>query len=67
MFAARIVEMMSLKCRHRRVTIVEGDVLDAETLRKAMRGKDVVYANLAADIKRQAQSIIDVRPTICRR
>jgi uncharacterized protein YbjT (DUF2867 family) len=33
----------------KRVTIVEGDVLDAATLQKAMRGEDVVYANLASD------------------
>src|SRR5208337_1676688 len=29
-----------------RVKIVEGDVLDAGALRDAMRGQDVVYANL---------------------
>jgi uncharacterized protein YbjT (DUF2867 family) len=40
-----------------RVTIVEGDVLDAETLQKVIKGQDVVYANLAGDMKRQAQSI----------
>ena len=43
----------------RRTTIVEGDVLDAGTLRAAMRGQDVVYANLAGDMARQAGSIID--------
>lgn len=41
-----------------RVTIVEGDVLDQPTLRSAMRGQDVVYANLAGDMERQAKSII---------
>ncbi len=30
-----------------RVTIVEGDVLDEETLKVTMQGQDVVYANLA--------------------
>ena len=42
-----------------RVTIVEGDVLDPATLRKAMQGQDVVYANLAGDMAPQATSIID--------
>lgn len=42
-----------------RVTIVEGDVLDATTLRGAMQGQDVVYANLAGPMARQAKAIID--------
>ncbi len=42
-----------------RVTIVEGDVLDAGALRDAMRGQDIVYANLAGDMARQARVIID--------
>ena len=42
-----------------RVTIVEGDVLDERTLRSAMRGHDVVYANLAGPMARQAKVIID--------
>jgi len=42
-----------------RVKIVEGDVLDAGALRDAMRGHDVVYANLAGDMARQARAIID--------
>ena len=42
-----------------RVTIVEGDVLDAATLRHAMQDQDVVYANLAGDMARQARAIID--------
>ena len=41
------------------VKIVEGDVLDAGALRAAMRGQDVVYANLAGDMARQARAIID--------
>ena len=39
--------------------IVEGDVLDAGALRNAMQGHDVVYANLAGDMARQARAIID--------
>lgn len=42
-----------------RVTIVEGDVLEPTTPRAAMRGQDVVYANLAGPMARQAKAIID--------
>ena len=37
-----------------RVKIVEGDVLDAGALRDAMRGQDVVYANLVGDMRGSA-------------
>src|SRR5436190_1589837 len=42
-----------------RVTIVEGDVLDAPRLRAAMQGQDVVYANLSGDMAKQAQAIVE--------
>jgi len=42
-----------------RVSIVEGDVLDRATLLAAMRGQDVVYANLAGAMTEQARVIID--------
>ena len=42
-----------------RVRVVEGDVLDAVALRDAMRGQDVVYANLVGDMAWQARAIID--------
>jgi uncharacterized protein YbjT (DUF2867 family) len=42
-----------------RATIVEGDVLDAKALAAAMRGQDVVYANLVGDLKRQAENIVE--------
>jgi uncharacterized protein YbjT (DUF2867 family) len=42
-----------------RVTIVDGDVLDQGTLRAAMQGQDVVYANLAGGMPQQARVIID--------
>ena len=42
-----------------RVTIIEGDVLDVEKLRTAMKGQDVVYANLAGDMVPQARAIIE--------
>lgn len=42
-----------------RVHIIEGDVLDRAQLEAAMQGQDVVYANLAGDMARQARMIID--------
>lgn len=42
-----------------RVTIVEGDVLDPEALRAAMRGQDVMYANLSGPMAEQAGAIVD--------
>jgi uncharacterized protein YbjT (DUF2867 family) len=42
----------------KRVTIVDGDVLDRARLEAAMRGQDVVYANLSGAMKQQAESIV---------
>lgn len=42
-----------------RVSIVDGDVTDRAKLEATMPGHDVVYANLAGDMARQARSIID--------
>ncbi len=42
-----------------RVRVVEGDVLEEKTLRHAMAGQDVVYANLAGDMEPAARAIID--------
>jgi uncharacterized protein YbjT (DUF2867 family) len=42
-----------------RVKVVEGDVLDGPTLTAAMKGQDVVYANLAGSMKPQAECIVD--------
>jgi uncharacterized protein YbjT (DUF2867 family) len=41
-----------------RARVIEGDVLDTNKLKEAMAGQDVVYANLAGDLERQAQSIV---------
>lgn len=41
-----------------RVRVVEGDVLDAATLKDAMAGQDVVYANLAGDLEPMATSVV---------
>lgn len=43
----------------RRVTIVEGDVLDLARLQSAMKGQDVVFASLTGDMKRQAEHIVE--------
>jgi uncharacterized protein YbjT (DUF2867 family) len=41
-----------------RVATVEADVLDSAALATAMKGQDVVYANLAGEMKRQAEHIV---------
>ncbi|WP_010543616.1 NAD(P)H-binding protein [Sphingomonas elodea] len=43
---------------HSRIDIVEGDATDAAALEQAMAGQDIVYANLAGDMARQAKAII---------
>jgi uncharacterized protein YbjT (DUF2867 family) len=43
----------------RRVRVIDGDVLDRKKLDEAMKGQDVVYANLAGDLEAQARSIIE--------
>jgi uncharacterized protein YbjT (DUF2867 family) len=42
-----------------RVRILEGDVLNQPALTSAMKGADVVYANLAGEMKRQAECIVE--------
>lgn len=41
-----------------RVRVVQGDVLDARKLTEAVAGQDVVYANLAGDLERQARAVV---------
>jgi uncharacterized protein YbjT (DUF2867 family) len=41
-----------------RVTLIEGDVLDAETLMAAMQNQDGIYANLAGAMEQQAKAIV---------
>jgi uncharacterized protein YbjT (DUF2867 family) len=41
-----------------RVTIVEGDVLDLPALTSAMKGQNVVYANLVGTMREQADNIV---------
>ena len=42
-----------------RVRIVEGDVLERPALEPALKGQDVVYANLAGAMAQQARTIVD--------
>jgi uncharacterized protein YbjT (DUF2867 family) len=46
-----------------RVRIVEGDVLNLKALTGAMKGQEVVYANLAGDMKAQAERIVEAMHT----
>jgi len=41
-----------------RVRIIEGDVTDIDALERALPGHDAVYANLAGDMKHQAECIV---------
>jgi uncharacterized protein YbjT (DUF2867 family) len=41
-----------------RVRVVEGDLLDLDALQAAMQGQDVVYANLAGQLEKQARNIV---------
>jgi uncharacterized protein YbjT (DUF2867 family) len=38
--------------------IIEGDVLNYNQLKEAIRGQDIVYANLAGDLEAMAKSIV---------
>jgi uncharacterized protein YbjT (DUF2867 family) len=41
-----------------RVRVIEGDVLNLDQLKEAMAGQDVVYANLAGQLKNMAETIV---------
>ncbi|MFT3707101.1 MAG: NAD(P)H-binding protein [Archangium sp.] len=41
-----------------RVRVVEGDVLDLDRLRAVVAGHDLVYANLAGELEREAQNVV---------
>jgi uncharacterized protein YbjT (DUF2867 family) len=51
--ARRLAKKHASKAR-----LIEGDVTDLKRLREAMRGQDVVYANLAGDLDKQAQNVV---------
>jgi uncharacterized protein YbjT (DUF2867 family) len=42
-----------------RVTVVEGDVLARRALEAAMKGQDIVYANLSGNLAVQARTIVE--------
>lgn len=39
-------------------TLIEGDVLDYDSLKNALRGQDVVYGNLSGDLGAMAKNIV---------
>ena len=41
-----------------RCCIIEGDVLNIDQLKKAIKGQDIVYANLAGDLEAMAKNIV---------
>jgi uncharacterized protein YbjT (DUF2867 family) len=51
--AARLRNKDISKCR-----IIEGDVLDYSELKEAVKGQDIVYANLAGDLENMAKNIV---------
>ena len=45
-----------------RARIIEGNVLNYNQLKEAIRGQDIVYANLAGDLEAMAKNIVKVWP-----
>jgi uncharacterized protein YbjT (DUF2867 family) len=52
--ARRLSDLPPSHCR-----VIEGDVLDMEALIAAMKGQDIVYANLAGNLEQMATNIVD--------
>lgn len=55
----RRAERLRVLLNRNRARVVEGDVLDRETLLSAMVGQDVVYANLSGNLGEQARTIVE--------
>jgi uncharacterized protein YbjT (DUF2867 family) len=49
----RLRNMNVAKCR-----VIEGDVLDYPRLKEAVKGQDIVYANLSGDLETMAKNIV---------
>jgi uncharacterized protein YbjT (DUF2867 family) len=49
----RLKSNLNSKC-----TVIEGDAMDKEALKTAMRGQDIVYVNLAGDLERMTKNIV---------
>ncbi|GMA47584.1 SDR family oxidoreductase [Tetragenococcus muriaticus] len=48
-----------------RVTVIDGDVLNMASLKEAMHGQDIVYANLdGSDLKEQANNIMQAMNSV---
>lgn len=43
--------------------VIEGDVLDPARLGEALEGQDIVYANLAGDLDKQAEQVVESMET----
>lgn len=50
--------------QQKRVNLAVGDVLDQTTLTNAMRGVDIIYANLAGDVIKMAKLIAQTMHTV---
>jgi nucleoside-diphosphate-sugar epimerase len=55
----RKVDRLSYLENNSRVYFVEGDVLDSQNLEEAMKGQDIVYANLNGNLEAHAKSIVN--------
>ncbi|MDI5897189.1 NAD(P)H-binding protein [Flavobacterium yafengii] len=51
----RLKSNLTSKC-----TVIEGDAMDKEALKTAMRGQDIVYVNLAGNLERMTKNIVGV-------
>jgi uncharacterized protein YbjT (DUF2867 family) len=49
----RLKSNLTSKC-----TVIEGDAMDKEALKTAMRGQDIVYVNLVGDLERMTKNIV---------
>lgn len=58
LFARNTNRLRDIASQSKRVHVVEGNVLDQKKLDETIQGHDVVYANLDADLPRQAKNII---------
>ena len=63
LYLRRAERLRALRGRTR-IRIVEGDVLDRDSLMSAMVGQDVVYANLAGNLGDQARAIVETMTTM---
>lgn len=56
LFLRKASQLRGIKDSH--IKIIEGDVLDKKLLQEAVKGQDIVYANLAGEVDEMAKEII---------